>query len=439
MKNWQKNQEVQRRAQRVLPLGVNSNFRFWGEGLTPYVKRAKGAHLWDVGGNEFIDYRLAFGPIILGHAFDAVDRKVIEEVKEGVLFAMTGELELDVAEMIAETCPAVEMVRMACSGTEATMHAVRLARAWTGRELLVKFEGNYHGFQDHTLWSTYAPAEAYGNRRSPIPIAASSGIPRVLGEKIITLPFNDAEGLERVMRSHGDQVAAVISEPCQGNCGAIQAQPGFLELIRTLTTEHGALFILDEVKTGFRIANGGAQELLGIRPDLATYAKALGNGYPVAALGGSREVMSLIGHGVAVGGTYTNNKPGIAAAWATLKILKAEPVIETINRRGTRLMSGLKEIFEENGIQAVFSGFPGMFAFAIGVDEVTCQRDWARSDREYLLRLAEAAMERGVMPDYDPREPWFLCYSHTEADIDRTLEVYAEIVKAHPPSRPAAP
>jgi glutamate-1-semialdehyde 2,1-aminomutase len=439
MKNWQKNQEVQRRAQRVLPLGVNSNFRFWGEGLTPYVKRAKGAHLWDVGGNEFIDYRLAFGPIILGHAFDAVDRKVIEEVKEGVLFAMTGELELDVAEMIAETCPAVEMVRMACSGTEATMHAVRLARAWTGRELLVKFEGNYHGFQDHTLWSTYAPAEAYGNRRSPIPIAASSGIPRVLGEKIITLPFNDAEGLERVMRSHGDQVAAVISEPCQGNCGAIQAQPGFLELIRTLTTEHGALFILDEVKTGFRIANGGAQELLGIRPDLATYAKALGNGYPVAALGGSREVMSLIGHGVAVGGTYTNNKPGIAAAWATLKILKAEPVIETINRRGTRLISGLKEIFEENGIQAVFSGFPGMFAFAIGVDEVTCQRDWARSDREYLLRLAEAAMERGVMPDYDPREPWFLCYSHTEADIDRTLEVYAEIVKAHPPSRPAAP
>ena len=438
MKNWQKNQDVQMRAQRVLPLGVNSNFRYWGEGLTPYVKRAKGAHLWDVGGNEFIDYRLAFGPIILGHAYDAVDQKVIEEVKNGVLFAMTGELELDVAEMIVEMCPAVEMVRMACSGTEATMHAVRLARAFTGRELLVKFEGNYHGFQDHTLWSTYAPAEAYGNRRSPIPIAASSGIPRVLGEKIITLPFNDFEGLERVMRSHGDQVAAVISEPCQGNCGAIQAQPGFLELIRRLTSEHGALFILDEVKTGFRVANGGAQELLGIRPDLATYAKALGNGYPVAALGGAREIMSLIGHGVAVGGTYTNNKPGIAAAWATLKILKAEPVIETINRRGTRLMAGLKGIFRENGIQAVFSGFPGMFAFAIGVDEVTCQRDWARSDREYLLRLAEAAMERGVMPDYDPREPWFLCYSHTEADVDRTLEVYAEIVKAHPPSRLAA-
>jgi glutamate-1-semialdehyde 2,1-aminomutase len=428
MKNWQKNQDVQKRAQRVLPLGVNSNFRFWGEGLTPYVKRAKGARLWDVGGNEFIDYRLAFGPIILGHAYEAVDRKVIEEVQSGVLFAMTGELEIEVAEMIVDMCPAVEMVRMACSGTEATMHAIRVARAFTGRELLLKFEGNYHGFHDHALWSTYAPVEAYGSRRSPIPIPASSGIPRVLGEKIITLPFNDAEGFERVMQSYGDQLAAVITEACQGNCAAITPEPGFLELIRRRTTEHGALLILDE-KTGFRIANGGAQEYYGIRPDLATYAKALGNGYPVAALGGRREVMEVIGQGVSQGGTYTNNKPGIAAAWATLKILKAEPVIETIRRRGTRLMEGLRRIFAENGIPAVMTGYPGMFAFSLGVERVTCQREWAKSDRERLLRLAEAAMERGVMPDYDPREPWFLCYSHTDADVDRTLEVYSEIVK----------
>jgi glutamate-1-semialdehyde 2,1-aminomutase len=430
MKNWHKNQEVQRRAQRVLPLGVNSNFRHWGEGLTPYVKRAKGAHLWDVGGNEFIDYRLAFGPIILGHAYDAVDEKVIEEVRNGVLFAMTGELELDVAELLVAMCPGVEMVRMACSGTEATMHAIRVARAYTGRELLLKFEGNYHGFHDHALWSTYAPADAYGSRRSPIPIAASSGIPRVLGEKIITLAFNDVEGFERAMRSFGDQLAAVITEPCQGNCGAILPRPGFLELLRKRTSEHGALLILHEVKTGFRIANGGAREYYGLRPDLSTYAKALGNGYPVAAIGGTREVMSVIGQGVSQGGTYTNNKPGIAAAWATLKILRAEPVIETINRRGARLMKGLAAIFAEHGEQAVLSGYPGMFAFALGVDEVTCQRDWARSDRERLLRLAEAAMERGVMPDYDPREPWFLCYSHSDADVDRTLEVYAEIVKS---------
>ncbi|MCS6994822.1 MAG: aspartate aminotransferase family protein [Anaerolineales bacterium] len=429
MKNFQKNVELQQRAKQVLPLGVNSNFRYWGEGITPYVKKAKGSHLWDVGGNEYIDYRLAFGPIILGHAYDEVDEKVIEEVRNGVLFAMTGELELDVAEMIVEMCPGVEMVRTACSGTEATMHAIRVARAYTGRELILKFEGNYHGFQDHTLWSTYAPAEAYGNRRSPIPIPASSGIPRALGQAILTLPFNDFEGFERVMRSYGEQIAAVITEPCQGNCAAILPQPGFLELIRQKTSEYGAVFILDEVKTGFRIAKGGAQEYYNLKPDLATYAKALGNGYPIAAFGGKREIMSIIGHGVSQGGTYTNNKPGIAGAWATLKIMQREPVHETIQQRGTRLMNGLREIFDENGIQAVVSGYPAMFSFAVGIDSMTCQRDWTQSDRDLYLRWAEAAMERGVMPDYDPREPWFLSYSHTDADIDRTLEVYAEVVR----------
>lgn len=199
----QKTRAMQDRAYKVLPLGVNSNFRYWGEGITPYVQRAKGAHLWDVDGKEYIDYRMAFGPIILGHAFDEVDRKVIEEIQKGVLFAMTGELEVAVAELISEMAPAVEMVRLACSGTEATMHAIRVARAYTGLDLILKFEGNYHGFHDHTLWSTYAPVEAYGNRRSPIPVPASSGIPKSMREFIITLPFNDFEGFERVMRSYG--------------------------------------------------------------------------------------------------------------------------------------------------------------------------------------------------------------------------------------------
>lgn len=423
-------QALQIRAQRVLPLGVNSNFRFWGQGITPYVDKAKGAYLWDVDGRRYIDYRLAFGPIILGHAFAEVDAAVIDEIRKGVLFAMTGELEVAVAEMIAEMVPAVEMVRLACSGTEATMHALRVARAYTGREVILKFEGNYHGFQDHTLWSTYAPTEAYGNRRSPIPVAASSGIPRCIRDLVITLPFNDFEGFERVMRSQGDNIAAVITEPCQGNCGAIEPQPGFLELIRSECDEHGTVFILDEVKTGFRIANGGAQEHLGIRPDLATYAKALGNGYPVAAFGGKRDIMSIIGQGVAQGGTFTNNKPGVAAAYATLRLLRDKPVLETIKERGKRLMQGLGEIFEENGIPYAMSGYPAMFSFALGVESVSCQRDWSQSDRSLYLRLTEMAIARGVMPDLDPREPWFLCYEHSEQDIDETLNVYADIVKA---------
>ncbi len=424
-----KSMALQQRAMKVAPLGVNSNFRFWGEGATLYIDRAKGAYLWDVDDKRYIDYRLAFGPIILGHAFDEVDGRVIEEIQRGALAAMTYELEVALMEKIVEMCPAVEMARLACSGTEATMHAIRVARAYTGRELILKFEGNYHGFHDHTLWSTYAPSESYGSRRSPIPVAASSGIPKSMGEKIITLPFNDFEGFERVMKSYGEQIAAVITEPCQGNCGALDPQPGFLELIRALTTAYGAVFILDEVKTGFRFANGGAQEYYQIMPDLATYAKAMGNGYPVAAFGGKQEIMSIIGHGVAQGGTYTNNKAGVAAGYTTLCILQQQPVIETIHQRGKRLMDGLRDIFEDNSIPAVFSGHPAMFSFAIGIEKPNCQREWSESERDYYLRLVEAAFERGVMPDLDSREPWFLCYSHSEADIDETLNVFADAVK----------
>jgi len=424
-----KTHALQKRAQEIIPLGVNSNFRFWGDGITPYVQRAKGAYLWDVDGRKYIDYRMAFGPIILGHSYEDVDNKVIEEIQNGVLFAMTGELEVAVAEMIVEMSPAIEMVRFACSGTESTMHAIRVARAYSGRELILKFEGNYHGFHDHTLWSTYAPVDAYGNRRSPIPVPASSGIPKAMRDFIITLPFNDSEGFERVMRSYGEQIAAVITEPCQGNCAAINPQDGFLELVRKKTEEHGCVFILDEVKTGFRIANGGAQEYYRIRPDLVTYAKALGNGYPIAAFGGKREIMSIIGEGVAQGGTYTNNKPGVAGAYATLSLLKSKPILKTIETRGQRLMNGLKEIFEENDIQVVFTGYPAMFSFSFGVDAVTCQRDWAKSDHEMYLKLADKAIEHGVMPDHDAREPWFLCYEHSDADIDETLNIYAEIVK----------
>ncbi len=424
-----KTQLMQKRAQEVLPLGVNSNFRFWGDGKTPYVEKAKGEYLWDVDGKKYIDYRMAFGPIILGHSYDEVDQKVIEEIQKGILFAMTSELEVSVAEMMIEMCPGIEMVRFACSGTEATMHAIRVARAYTGRDLILKFEGNYHGFHDHTLWSTYSPPEAYGNRRSPIPVPSSSGIPKAMREFIITLPFNDFEGFERVMRSYGEQIAAVISEPCQGNCAAINPQDGFLELIREKTEEYGCVFILDEVKTGFRIANGGAQEYYGIKPDLATYAKALGNGYPIAAFGGKKEIMSIIGHGVAQGGTYTNNKPGVAGAYATLSLLKSKPILKTIAERGQRLMDGLKDIFEDNDIQVVMTGYPAMFSFSLGVESVTCQRDWVESDEKMYTKLVEKAIERGVMPDHDAREPWFLCYEHSNADIDETLNVYAEIVK----------
>ena len=420
---------MQTRALKSIPLGVNSNFRYWGEGITPYVAKAKGGYLWDVDGNRYIDYRLAFGPIILGHAYDEVNAKVHAEIDQAVLCAMTTELEIDVAEMIIDMCPCVEMVRLACSGTEATMHALRIARAYSGREKVVKFEGMYHGFQDYTLFSTYAPAEAYGNINNPIPIPSSSGIPKSLNDLIITLPFNNYEVLDKVLRRVGDDIAALIAEPCLGNCAAIEPVPGFLEFIRKKCTEYGIVFILDEVKTGFRIARGGAQEYYHVVPDMATYAKAIGNGYPIAAFGGKKEIMSVIGNGVAQGGTYNNNKPGVAAAYATLKLLKEQPILETIETLGKKLMHGLKIIFQQADIPASVHGYPAMLAFAVGAEKVTAQRDWQDTEREYYLRLVDYIIERGVMPDHDPREPWFLCYSHSESDIDETLNVMADAVK----------
>jgi len=427
---WQKSNALQKRAFKVMPLGVNSNFRFWGEGITPYMQKAKGAYLWDADGNKYIDYRMAFGPIILGHAYDEVNEKVKQEIDLGTLSAMTYELEIETAEKIIKMCPGLEMVRFACSGTEATMHALRVARAYTGRERIIKFEGMYHGFQDYTLWSTYAPTEAYGNSGNPISVPSSSGIPRPLSELVTTLPFNDPDVLEKILNSIGEQVAAIIVEPCMGNCGAILPQKNFLQFIRKQCDKYGIVMILDEVKTGFRIANGGAQEYYRIKPDLATYAKALANGYPLAAFGGKKEIMSIIGHGVAQGGTFTNNKPGVAAAWATLTVLQGEPVIKTIEKRGKRLMDGIGNIFAEAGIPFCMNGYPAMFSYAICVEKVTDQRSWSKSDGEYYLALIEAMIERGVMPDHDPREPWFLCYSHSEADIDTTLEVVSETVKS---------
>jgi glutamate-1-semialdehyde 2,1-aminomutase len=424
-----KSRALQKRAMNIIPLGVNSNFRYWGIDITPYFGKTKGGYLWDADGNRYIDYRLAFGPIILGHADDEVNAKVHEEIDRAVLCAMTGELEIDVAQMIVDMCPAVDMVRLACSGTEATMHAVRIARAYSGREKIIKFEGMYHGFQDYTLFSTYAPAAAYGNCNSPISIPASSGIPRSLNDLVITLPFNNQEVLDNTLRRIGFDVAAIISEPCMGNCGAIEPLPGFLNYIQTKCAEYGIVFILDEVKTGFRIANGGAQEYYSIKPDLATYAKALGNGFPIAAFGGRKDIMSIIGHGVAQGGTYTNNMPGVAAAFATLKILKERPVLSTIKERGQRLIEGLKGILTETGLPFCFSGYPAMFSYAIGCERVTNQRDWDETDKEYYLRIVDAAIERGVMPDHDPREPWFLCYAHSEADIDETLNVMQEVIR----------
>ncbi len=429
MKSFENCEKLQQRALKSMPLGVNSNGRFWGKGITPYFKRGKGAYVWDVDDNKYVDYRLAFGPVILGYAYDEVDECVIEALKTGVTPGITTEREVEVAEKIIDMCPATEMVRLVNTGSDATQHSLRVARAYTGKDKIIKFEGGYHGSYDYVLFSTYAPPSAYGNRRSPITIPASSGIPAALNDLIITLPFNDLELLEETLKRHGHEVAAIITEPMLGNFGSADPVPGFMEGLRKLCDQYGVLWILDEVKTGFRVAKGGAQEKYGYQPDLTTYAKSLGNGYPIAAYGGKKEIMSVVGQGVTQGGTYVGNAVAAAGAKATLEIMTREGVHEHINAMGTRLQKGFKKIFDEAGLPCMISSEPAIFTVSFGIDQNLDARDWSKANGSLYKKIAAKAFEKGVLIDEDPREPFCLSYSHTEADIDFTLDVIEDVVK----------
>jgi glutamate-1-semialdehyde 2,1-aminomutase len=419
------------KAKQFIPYGVNSNFRYWGDEHTLVIKRGEGAYIWDMDDNRYIDYRLAFGPVILGHAYPQVVERVAGAIQNSTLFAWTTPLEVQVAERLARMT-GIDKVRLGNTGTEVTMHALRIARGYTNRERFIKFEGQYHGMHDYVLFSTAGtPAGTLGSRRSPINVQSSSGIPEGIRQYVINLPFNDFERLEETVAARWHELAAIFVEPMLGNAAGIMPQPGWLEKIRQLCDKYGIVLVFDEVKTGFRIANGGAQEYFGIQADLVTYAKAMGNGFPIAAVGGKEEVMGVIGYGsVAHGGTYSGNVVGAAAADATLEILENEPIIETIFENGQKLMDGVGEILARHGVPHYVTGLPPMFSAILGVsEEPTDFRAYCAGDDALYEKLAMALIERGVMPDCDGREPWFLCYRHDEQVVAETLTAFEEAVK----------
>lgn len=427
-----KTREWFNRGARCIPYGVNSNFRYWGPEETRVITRGKGARIWDADDNEYIDYRLAFGPIILGHGYPEVGERVRSVADDGNIFAWTSPWEIKVAERIVRLT-GIDKVRLGNTGTEVTMHALRIARAHTGRERFIKFEGQYHGQHDYVMFSTAsASAGAMGSRRNPIAVQGTSGIPEGIRQYVINLPFNDIERLEETVEARWQDVAAIFVEPLLGNAAGILPQQGWLEKLRELCDRYGIVLIFDEVKTGFRIANGGAQEYFGVKADLVTYAKAMGNGFPIAAFGGTEEVMGTIAPGeVAHGGTYGGNVVGAAAADATLEILENEPVIETIFERGQRLMDGMDEILTDADIPHCLIGLPPIFGLILGVDEEpTDFRAYAKGDAALYEELAMELIDRRVMPDCDGREPWFLSYSHSEEDIAETLTAFEDAVKA---------
>ena len=414
-----------------MPHGVNSNFRYRGEEDTLVIKKGDGAYIWDMDDKRYIDYRLAFGPIILGHAHPVVNQSVKEAVDQGTLFAWTTPLEVEVAERIVRMT-GVDKVRLTNSGTEAVFHALRIARAFTNREKFIKFEGHYHGQMDYFMFSTASSnAQMMGSTRSPIVAANTSGIPKGIAEYVISLPFNDIEMLERTVKGRWGEIAAIVFEPIMGNSAGIMPDPEFLSAIRRLCDEYGIVMLMDEVKTGFRIANGGAQEFFNIKADLVTYAKSLGNGYPIAAIAGKEDFMMTVNPaGMAHGGTYSGSVVGTAAAKATLDLLETTPVLENIGKRGKVLMNGLDEILSEQDIPHIVTGVPSMFSLMLGSNEEPRNfRDYLNSDLDLYEKIGMELVRNGVMPDTDGREPWFLCSSLSDADVSETLNVFNDAVK----------
>lgn len=417
-----KNNEHFRRALTRLPLGVASNFRYWGEERTIYVKEGRGARVTDLDGNVYVDYRMGYGPSILGYADARVDEAARAGMKVGGVFALSTEAEYEVAERIARMVPAAELVRFSNSGTEAVMAALRLARAYTGRDDYVILEGSYHGLFDAAMW--YTPMDKWKQVGDPEVHPYSEGVPLATRHFAHFVQANDANQLEDVLKRHGERIACLLVEPIMGNCLGIAAEPAYVRAARELCDRYGVVMIIDEVKTGFRVARGGVQELYGVRADLCTFAKALANGYPISVLAGRADIMRKLGRGVAHGGTYTAHPVSLAAAAKTLEILEETDALASLAAFGTRLRLGLSQILKSRGIAHSFVGHPSMSGLYFAHDPPRTYRDWKSSDYTFYDATARVLHDECILCEPDSREPWFVSAAHDEACLKDTLAAF---------------
>ena len=417
------NAHYQKAAKR-LPLGVTSNYRSWGPQETLYLSHAKGARLWDIDGNEYVDYRMGWGPAILGYADDRVDAAAREAMSIGGPTAVSTEGEWVVAERIASMVKSVDMVRFANSGTEAVMAALRLARSYTGRSRHIMIEGGYHGLSDGVLWEINHEKTDSGEVSLEVQ-SEGRGVPAVLRSLFDTVPLNDSERLEEVLRDRGDDVAALVIEVILGNAGGIASEPEYLKQVRSLCDEYGVLLLIDEVKTGFRVARGGVQELMDVEADLCTFAKAMGNGYPISAIAGRAEIMSTIGPGgSAQGGTYAGHPVPLAAAAKTLEILDETDALERIFRYGEQMRQALSDLLSARGVVHAWSGHPSMSGIFFAESVPRNYRDWVTSDYEFYEVLAARLIESGILVEPDSREPFFLSSAHDDSCLNETVEKF---------------
>jgi len=406
------------RAQKLMPGGVNSPARaFGGVGGEPIIiDRAEGAYLYDVDGNRYIDYIGSWGPMILGHGHPEVLAAIETAARRGTSFGAPTLAENELAELVIDAVPSIEKIRLVNSGTEAAMSALRLARGYTGRDLVVKFAGCYHGHVDSLLVAAGSSAATLGVPNSP-------GVTAGTAKDTLVLRYNDVEGLEQAFAEHGEQVAAVIVEPVVGNMGCVEPSPAFREALRGLTRRHGAVLIFDEVMTGFRVAYGGAQTLFGIEPDLTTLGKIIGGGLPVGAYGGRADIMDhvLPAGKVFQAGTLSGNPLATAAGIATLKVLRDPLVYSRLEDLSARLAAGLEEAARAAGVPATVARVGSMMTLFFCPERVT---DWdvaARCDTRRYARYFWGMVERGVYMPCSQYEALFVSIAHTEADIDCTV------------------
>ncbi len=401
------------RAVKKLPLGVSSTFRYWGDDRTIYVHHGKGGRTWDIDGNNYVDYRLGYGPAILGYADDRVDAAARKGMEVGGVFALSTERELTVAERISKMVPAAELVRFSNSGTEAVMAALRLARAYTGREQYLLVEGGYHGLFDAAMWMSNMEEWDLGSNTDPELVPYGKGIPPTVKQLAHITPMNDFQRLEDMFKRHGDNLAAMLIEPIEGNCCSIMARPEYVRLARELCTKHGVMLIIDEVKSGFRVGKSGIQGIMGVTPDITTFAKAVANGYPIAVIAGREEVMRTFRYGGAShGGTYTAHSVSLAAAEECLRILDETPALETLASYGERLMAGISTILDARKIVHSYTGHPSMFGLFFAEAPPDNYRAWKTSDYSFYDAMAHHLHDLGVIVEPDSREPWFMCEAH---------------------------
>jgi len=423
-RSLKKSNEHFQKAIKKLPLGVTSNFRYWGDEDTIYVDRASGCRIRDIDGNEYIDYRLAYGPYILGYADPRVDQAAREGMEIGGVFALSTELEYEVAQKISSMVPSAELVRFSNSGTEAVLAALRVARAYSNRDEYIMLEGGYHGVSDSALWDIdlddWDPTTG-----EPEITSSSKGVPERLSKMVHLVPMNDANRLEDLLKQKHNEIGALLIEPILGNCCSISADQDYMTSVRELCTKYDVVLIIDEVKTGFRVAKGGVQELYGIEADLCTYAKSIANGYPISALCGKEEMMRLIKYGgVLHGGTFTAHSVAISAANKTLEIIESTDALDTVCDYGLQLRKGLSKILSDYDTPHSFTGHPSMSGLFLSENPPTNARDFRSSNYPLYEKLAEELLEYGVLCEFDPREPWFICESHAKDALKPTLDAF---------------